>query len=267
MSERVHVTPISVTRSTVAPAPAAHGSTEAANLQLFARSLAHDFNNLITGILGHAEYIEAIAPPDAEDLIESAITIRKTAERAAELNEQLMNLARLGASRALPVDLHATLREVASLVHCSLPPGTSLELTLDAPHCTITGDPGQLHQAFLNLAVNARDAMPAPGGRLIFSTGCTAGTVSVTVADNGCGIPAEIQGRIFEPLFTTKGEGRGSGIGLAVVKRVVEQHSGMIAVQSAPGQGTRFELVFPLRERAEAAAAGLQALSAAAASA
>ena len=243
-----------------APAPSPD-----ANLQILARSLAHDFNNLITGILGHASFIEAIVPPDETDIADSAAIIRKTAERAAELSAQLMNLSRAGAVRALPVDLHETIREVAGLVSPSLGNRVHLHLDLRADPFHITGDPGQIHQALLNLAVNARDAMPT-GGSLTFATESNTGMVAIRVIDTGNGIPLELQRRIFEPLFTTKAAGAGTGLGLAVVKRVVEEHSGVIDLRSVTGFGTTFRLCFPLRERAEAATAGLKALSVAAGS-
>lgn len=238
---------------------------ELANLKLFARSIAHDFNNLLSGILGHAMLIEELRSTDP-DIADSAVVIRKTAERAAELNEQLTNLARMGAAKAEPVDLHATIREVADLLAPSLGRAICPELDLRAPQPVITGDAGQLHQVLLNLAINARDAMPR-GGRMVFSTESNAGMLSVRVTDSGQGIPAALHERIFEPLFTTKGAGGGSGLGLAVVKRVVQQHSGLIEMKSAPGKGTVFTLSFPLRENGVlAATAGLRALSAGAGS-
>ena len=241
-------------------------SSPDANLQILARSLAHDFNNLITGILGHASFIEAIAPPEETDIVESAVIIRKTAERAAELSAQLMNLSRAGAVRAMPVDLHDTIREVAGLVSPSLGNRVRLLLDLQADPFHITGDPGQIHQALLNLAVNARDAMPG-GGSLTFATESdSGGMVAIRVIDTGSGIPVEMQRRIFEPLFTTKAAGAGTGLGLAVVKRVVEEHAGVIDLRSVPGLGTTFRLCFPLREHAEGATAGLKALSVAAGS-
>lgn len=216
------------------------------NLQIFARSLAHDFNNLITGILGHASLIEALAPPGEPDIAESAIIIRKTAERAAELNAQLMNLSRAGTVRHQAIDVHDTIREVAALIAPSLGRAAiRLHLDLAAESFHITGDPGQLHQAILNLAVNARDAMPL-GGTLTFTSESAAGTLSVRVIDSGAGIPPELHQRIFEPMFTTKAEGQGTGLGLAVVKRVIEQHSGTIDLRSSPGFGAAFRLRFPL---------------------
>ena len=229
----------------------AASSAADANLQIFARSLAHDFNNLITGILGHAALIEAIAPADDPDIGESATIIRKTAERAAELNAQLMNLSGHDVHRSLPIDVHETIREVAGLVSPSLAGRIGLLLELRAERFHITGDAGQLHQALLNLAINARDAMPH-GGSLSFSTNVNAGQLWLRVTDTGSGIPIELQQRIFEPLFTTKGDGKGTGLGLAVVKRVIEQHSGSIDLRSAPGFGTTFWLRLPLRQQAAA---------------
>ena len=215
------------------------------NLQIFARSLAHDFNNLITGILGHASLIEALAPLEEPDIAESAVIIRKTAERAAELNAQLMNLSRSGMIRHQAIDVHDTIREVAALIAPSLGPAIRLHFDLGAEGYHIMGDPGQLHQAILNLAVNARDAMPL-GGTLGFASESGSGTLSVRVIDSGAGIPPELHQRIFEPLFTTKAEGQGTGLGLAVVKRVVEQLSGSIDLRSTPGFGSAFRLRFPL---------------------
>jgi signal transduction histidine kinase len=243
-------------------APAADPSLSSAdtNLQILARSLAHDFNNLITGILGHAALIEAIAPADDPDIGESAAIIRKTAERAAALNAQLLDLAGKSGPRVALVDVHETIREVAALVTPSLANRIHIKLDLTAEQFHVSGDPGQLHQALLNLAVNARDAMPR-GGILAFATESSGGALSVWVSDTGEGIPIELHQRIFEPLFTTKSDGKGSGLGLAVVRRVVEQQSGSLELRSAPGFGTTFRLRFPVRERVTAAADGRKLLS------
>ena len=239
----------------VLAAPDSGGASADANLQIFARSLAHDFNNLITGILGHAALIEAVAPADEPDIAESAVIIRKTAERAAELSAQLMNLARHGAPRVLVFDVHETIRDIARMMAPSLGGRIGIVLELEAERCHITGDPGQLHQALLNLAVNARDAMPL-GGSITFASETTDGMLSIRVSDTGTGIPIELHERIFEPLFTTKGDGKGTGLGLAVVKRVVEQHFGSIDMRSSPGFGTTFRLRLPLRFQALTVAAG-----------
>lgn len=235
-------------------------ATADTNLQILARSLAHDFNNLITGILGHAALIEAIAPTDDPDITESAAIIRKTAERAAELNAQLLDLAGKASPRMMTVDVHETIREVAALVTPSLGNRIRVQLDLSAAQYQVSGDPGQLHQALLNLAVNARDAMPH-GGNLAFATEWSGGVLSIWVSDTGEGIPIELHQRIFEPLFTTKSEGKGNGLGLAVVKRVVEQHSGTLELRSAPGFGTTFRLRFPVREQVSKAEEARKVLS------
>ena len=225
-----------------------------ANFQLFARSLAHDFNNLLTGIMGHAALIEAVAPEGDPDIAESASIIRRTAERAAELSTQLMNLSGKAVARMSPVDVHETIRDVAGLLSPSLAKHVAIDLDLAAERFHVTGDSGQLHQALLNLAVNARDAMPH-GGVLTFATDVRAGMLSIRVSDTGMGIPIELHQRIFEPLFTTKSDGKGTGLGLAVVSRVIAQHGGLIDFRSAPGFGTTFWLRFPLTQQTTATAA------------
>jgi signal transduction histidine kinase len=222
--------------------------SDEANLHILARSIAHDFNNLITGILGHAGLIEVLSGDEGgdPDIAESAAIIRKTAERAAELNAQLMNLAERARPQMAAVDVLETLREVASLLRPSLGGRIEVRLELNAPASRVTGDAGQLHQALLNLAINARDAMESSGGSLILATDSEPGAIEVRVTDTGCGIPGELQGRVFEPLFTTKDAGRGSGLGLAVVKRVIEQHGGTVDLYSSPGLGTTFRLQLPL---------------------
>ena len=229
-------------------------SSADANLQIFARSLAHDFSNLITGILGHAALIEAIAPAGDPDIGESATVIRKTAERAAELNAQLMNLSGRDVQRSQPIDVHETIREVAGLLSPSLAGRIGLTLELWADRYHVTGDGRQFHQALLNMAVNARDAMTA-GGVLTFATEVDGAQLSIRVSDTGSGIPIELQQQIFEPLFTTKGDGKVTGLGLAVVKLVVEQHSGTIDLRSSAGFGTTFWLRLPLRKQEAAAEA------------
>lgn len=227
--------------------------TSEANLHLFARGLAHDFNNLLTGILGHAALIETASDAGPETR-EAAGVIYKAAERAGELVGQLMHFTRGGISRALPVDLHETVREVAGMLKRSVEPNLHLAIALEATEFQVSGDPGQIHQMVLNLALNARDAMPE-GGILSFETRDHPGSaefrdpaVELTVRDSGPGIPPEIRETIFQPFFTTKPKGRGSGIGLAIVDRVVRNHRGRVTVESEPGAGAAFRVWLPLRK-------------------
>lgn len=225
--------------------------TSETNLHLFARSFAHDFNNLLTGILGHAALIQTATDAGSETR-EAAGVIYKAAERAGELVGQLMHFTRGGMGRSLPVDLHATAGEVAGLLKRSVDTNLHLALELNATRFQISGDPGQIHQMLLNLALNARDAMPE-GGTLSIETADHPGggafrdpAVALTVRDTGCGIAPAIRDAIFQPFFTTKPKGHGSGIGLAIVDRVVRSHRGHVTVESEPGAGSAFRIYLPL---------------------
>lgn len=226
--------------------------TSETNLHLFARSLAHDFNNLLTGILGHAALIQSSSDA-GEESREAAGVIYKAAERAGELAGQLMHFTRGAMGRALPVDIHSTVREVADHLRRSLEPNLHLSLKLDATKPHISGDAGQIHQMLLNLALNARDAMP-DGGTMSFETSDYAGgnhfhdpAVMLTVRDTGSGIAPEILDTIFHPFFTTKPKGRGSGMGLAIVDRVVNNHRGKVTVETEIGVGSAFRVYLPVR--------------------
>ncbi len=232
-----------------------------ANLHLFARCLAHDLNNIVGAILGHAQVLGAAAPPQSETG-QSAAVIEKAAERASALIAQLLHFSRDGLGQIIPVDVHETIREVVELMRRNIDPEIAVTLKLEALHPIVTGDPGQIHQMLLNLALNARDAMPT-GGELTFRTiqNDAASTLVVLVKDSGMGIAEGIRSRIFEPFFTTKSLAGGSGMGLAIVKRVVENHTGSVEVASAEGEGTEFRITLPLREPGSARKAKAMAAS------
>jgi len=223
-----------------------------------AGGVAHDFNNLLTAILAHAGALAEEAAPGSE-AAESARTIEQAARRAAELTRQLLGFARRGKLLAAPTDLHLVLGEVARLLGRTLDKRIVVAQKLGATHPVVLGDAGQLQQAVLNLAVNARDAMP-DGGVLTFETalrevepaaravrpGLAPGPfVVLTVRDSGQGVPAAIRDRIFEPFFTTKEAGRGTGMGLAMVYGIVANHGGLVTLESAEGQGAAFSLWLP----------------------
>ncbi len=224
---------------------------------LLAGGVAHDFNNLLVGILGYADVLAADAPRGSVQE-EAARTISQAARRAAELTRQLLAVARLGHHRQEDVDVHALVREVTALLGRTLEKSIRIETRLGAALHHVRGDPGQLQQVILNLAVNARDAMPA-GGTLAVETaleelaeapahGLAEGRYLVlTVADTGVGIPKDHLDRIFEPFFTTKPEGRGSGLGLATAYGITKGHGGAIRVQSEQGRGARFVVYLPVR--------------------
>jgi len=250
-----------------------------------AGGIAHDFNNIMTGILCHAGLLKTgAASPD--DVRETAGIIEGAARRAAQLTSQLLGFARRGKHQVLTVDLNAAIEASVALLSRTLEPGISIETRFNARPAWISGDPAQMEQAVLNLAMNARDAMP-DGGKISLTTDVvelpagrpspavdapaarprpTAAEVGryvvMTVRDTGAGIPPELLGRIFEPFFTTKPPGKGSGLGLAMVYGIVRNHGGWIEVESAPATGTTFRVFLPMASppsAEQATAAQLQA--------
>ena len=226
-----------------------------------AGGIAHDFNNLLTGILGYADMLKE-GEISAEVAHNAACTIEKAARRAAELTQQLLGFARKGKHQILPIAIDTTINEVIGLLSRTIDKSICIELDLNGNDETVMGDPGQIHQVFLNLALNARDAMPN-GGVLKFSTdtckvdedisaqfdGIRPGRyLSVHISDTGCGIPKDILPNIFDPFFTTKGQGQGTGMGLAMVYGIIKNHEGIVHVTSTEGQGTFFQILLPVSQ-------------------
>lgn len=223
-----------------------------------AGGIAHDFNNLLTGILGYADLLKLEAA-EGDPVYESAEIIQTAATRARELTGQLLGFARKGKHRNIPVDLNQTIGEVVRLAGRTLNKNIEIETDLDPDRAVVLGDPAQLQQIVLNLALNASDAMPE-GGVLRFETRREApnydapqqretqpgdGHVTLVVSDTGCGIPSDIQDRVFEPFYTTKEPGKGTGMGLAMVYGIVKNHGGLVELKSETGRGTTFRLRFP----------------------
>jgi two-component system cell cycle sensor histidine kinase/response regulator CckA len=223
-----------------------------------AGGVAHDFNNLLSVINGYAEL--ALEELPAENALSKDLAqILHAGERAASLTKQLLAFSRNQALEMRPIDLNKKLRDADKLLQRLI--GEDIQLTL----CTcpqlekVLADPGQIHQVILNLAVNARDAMPR-GGSLSFSTenvildstyarthaGVEPGPyVMLTATDTGCGMPKEVMDHIFEPFFTTKAPGKGTGLGLSTVFGIVKQAKGHVWVYSEPGHGTTFKVYLP----------------------
>jgi signal transduction histidine kinase len=221
-----------------------------------AGGIAHDFNNIMTVVLGHSEIL-ALELKDQPEMRSSLMEIQHAAERAAALTRQLLAFSRRQKLEPVPVDLNAVARDMVSLLGRVL--GGDIEVRADttAGPVMVATDRVQLEQALLNLAVNARDAMPE-GGRLLLTVAQRApdeghGVGVMAVADTGTGIAPEARPHIFDPFFTTKEVGRGSGLGLAMVYGFMQQSGGTIQFDSTMGVGTTFELTFPL------AAAGSEA--------
>jgi PAS domain S-box-containing protein len=223
-------------------------------------AIAHDFNNLLQAIHGYAELAAGSAAGNLE-LLSHVQEIERAAGRAADLTRQLLTFSQPGLGQARVVNLDQSVAAVLPMIDRLLGPNIELVTLPRAGEGSLLIDPAQLEQAILNLVVNARDAMPE-GGTLTIETGTRSmlsgegpdavrPALSVTVRDTGSGIGPEIEGRIFEPFFTTKQPGQGSGLGLAIVFGVVRGASGEIELESEPGRGTAFTLVFPAAQAVE----------------
>jgi PAS domain S-box-containing protein len=228
------------------------------SLGTLAGGVAHDFNNILNIILGYASTIAAEA--QSANLADGLTVIRQAAERGAALIQQLLTVARKSPMEFEPVDVNHQVSELAGLLHETFPKTIAVVIDADADLPRVHADPNRLHQALLNLAVNARDAMP-DGGTLTFKTGIIAGAVlkkqssragtsdyvSIAVTDTGSGIEPSVRERIFDPFFTTKEHGKGTGLGLTVAYGIVGGHDGFIDCTSAGSHGTTFRIYLPVR--------------------
>jgi PAS domain S-box-containing protein len=224
-----------------------------------ASGIAHDFNNQLTGIIGFAQML--LWQTNDPDSKEYASNIIAGLSNSSDLSRKLLTFSRKDAQAEIPVDLHGIIYEVFSLLKHSIDKKIDLHQDLNAKISTIIGDPGQFQNAFLNLGINARDAMP-DGGKLIFSTQnieldenfcqkhlniiASGDYILLKVIDSGIGIDEQSLKHIFEPFYTTKEKGKGTGLGLASVYATVKNYKGLITVESKPDQGTTFNLFFPL---------------------
>ncbi|OQW61444.1 MAG: hypothetical protein BVN28_07200 [Nitrospira sp. ST-bin4] len=223
-----------------------------------AGGLAHDFNNILTVIMGHSQVLLNDLPPDHPERgkIEE---MRKAGDRAAALIKQLLTFSRKQPAEPKVLDLNPVIGNFETMLRRLI--GEDIELVLRASRepLRVKTDPAQLEQIVMNLVVNARDAMPK-GGTLIIETASVeidrtpvyhlrplppGAYVKLSVSDTGCGISPDVQAHIFEPFFTTKEEGKGTGLGLSTVFGIVTQSGGGLDVSSAIGQGTRFDIYLP----------------------
>jgi len=221
--------------------------------------VAHDFNNLLTVIMGSAESLAAGLGDSAGELRTQALAVQRAAERAAELTHRLLAFARRQALDPKVVDVNALIGDLEGLLRRTLGAPIDIRLTRAGDLCNALIDPGELENAILNLAINARDAMPR-GGQLTIETrnqvieaedpaavDTTPGEyVAVIVSDTGEGIAAEHIAQVFEPFFTTKAVGRGTGLGLSMVHGFARQSGGQVRIYSEPGQGTTVRLYLPV---------------------
>lgn len=222
-----------------------------------AGGVAHDFNNLLTVINGYCELLLYRQLP--EDVHEKVDQIYQAGIKASRLTSQLLAFSRKQVIQPKTVNLNTTITEMNKMLHRLLGEDIEIETVLNPGLGPVMADPGQLEQIIINLAVNARDAMPT-GGKLFIESdnvrldeefvsehmGSKSGQyVLLTIRDNGIGMDEETRSRIFEPFFTTKDRGKGTGLGLSTVYGIVKQNDGYIIVESEPDVGTVFKIYFP----------------------
>jgi response regulator RpfG family c-di-GMP phosphodiesterase/signal transduction histidine kinase len=239
-----------------------------AALGQMAAGIAHDFNNILSAITGYAELLQMSqdTPPEAKNTVAE---IARQGFRAAELVRRILDFSRKSISRKHSMDLVSFCNETARLLQRTIPENIRIRIESEPGDFTIMGDPCQLQQILLNIALNARDAMP-DGGRLDIrlssfdihhasdapQPGMPPGRwLLLSVSDSGTGIDPEHLSHIFEPFFTTKAVSKGTGLGLAQVYGLVRQHDGFIEVATKPGEGTSFLIYFPPAKGDRAAAA------------
>ena len=232
------------------------------SIGVLAGGIAHDFNNLLQGILGYTSMIKSRLDSDDENYPHLSL-IELAAERAADLTQQLLSFARRGKYNMVSIDPQTIIDQVIGLVQRTFDRNIRIVRTFDKGLYIVPGDRAQIHQALMNVCINAGQAMPE-GGRLTVSAenlvigdedplqykDLSVGKYVVfAIQDPGVGMEQETLSRIFEPFFTTKPPGKGTGLGLAMVFGVVQNHGGSIDVVTEPGKGTTFKLIFPAQER------------------
>jgi len=223
-----------------------------------AGGIAHDFNNLLSTIIGYGE-LALMDFDEAEPIRENLEFILSASEKAAGLTRQLLAFSRRQVMELRPLQLQRSVDELARMLGRIIGEKINFRVEPSVELPTVLADRGQVEQVLMNLAINAKDAMPRGG---IFSVGLESvrldgdeavrrelepgSFVRVTVSDTGTGMSEEVQARIFEPFFTTKNVGEGTGLGLSMVYGIMKQHRGHVEVHSVPGEGARFTLYFPV---------------------
>ncbi len=224
-----------------------------------AGGIAHDFNNILAAIIGYAE-LASLSSPEATGSKRHIREIMKAGHRARDLVKQILAFSRQNESQRIRMELASVVKEALKFLRASLPTTIEIRQNLDACGQIVQADPTQMHQVLMNLCTNAHHAMQQTGGVLEVSlrpfdlTERESGVraclepglyLSLEVRDTGTGIDPQVLDRVFEPFYTTKGPGEGTGMGLAVVHGIVQSHGGTIEVYSKPGDGTTFQILLP----------------------
>jgi CheY-like chemotaxis protein len=222
-----------------------------------AGGIAHDFNNILAGIIGYTDL--AIRKTDAQAPTQRYLSQVMTAtKRATDLVKQILTFSRKDRQEKEPLMLCSVVKEALKLLRSSIPTTIEIIGRVHAERCYVMADPTQMHQVVMNLCTNAGHAMKTGGGVMevrlteeIIEDGTYKGLspgrhVRLTISDTGCGIKQEVLEKIFDPFFTTKKPGEGTGMGLAVVHRIVTNHNGNISVYSKEGEGTIFSILLPV---------------------
>ncbi|ADW17015.1 PAS/PAC sensor hybrid histidine kinase [Desulfobulbus propionicus DSM 2032] len=236
-------------------------SQKMAAIGTLAGGIAHDFNNLLAAILGYAELALLKLPPGGA-LQREIRQILKAGGKASELVNQILAFSRKETTKRIPIQPGVLIKEVIKLLRGTIPSTITIRERIAATDRMILANPTQLHQVVMNLCTNAFHAMEEQGGEMTLSLESVRKLlrekeeerewIRISVADNGCGIEPATLERIFEPYFTTKPSGKGTGMGLAVVHGIVESHGGRIEVKSTVGQGTTVQVYFPVVAGVEA---------------
>jgi PAS domain S-box-containing protein len=227
------------------------------SLGTLAGGVAHDMNNVLGAILGLAS-AHLDAQPPGSPLRLALDTIVKATERGGKMVKSLLNFSRQNPAENLELDLNALLREQAALLERTTLAKVRVQLDLEVGLRPVRGDAGALAHAFMNLCVNAVDAMPGNGTLILHTRNVDSDWIEVVVEDNGTGMAKEVLDKALDPFFTTKDIGKGTGLGLSMVFRTVTAHRGQMTLQSQPGQGTRVLLRFPACEKETPVAAAAE---------
>lgn len=215
-----------------------------------ASGVAHDFDNVLNVVLGYATRRERLADQGSRALVQALEGVELAARRALAISRKLLNFSRQEVLRPEIFDATQAVRELQPMLCQLFDDDVRVRVQIGEENLRIRLDRGQFELMMLNIAANARDAMPQ-GGIFRVAAQCVDDALQLTLSDTGSGMPASVQRHMFEPFYTTKPAGSGTGLGLAVVREMIEAAAGEISVQSAPGQGTTFRIRIPLAVPAE----------------